>query len=137
MNEEGSIYSESCHLGLGWKWGLYPQNPWKYVFAPHFFNARDAHIMPMRMDHALGAWVCSPTQFLHLSIVLGVYFQIICQGSWEQNFSLYKVLWGLLNLHSWSSQGLHKSLDVIALPICMIYSWITSKNPKIAMFWED
>jgi len=41
-----------------------------------------------------------------------------------------KVYWGLLNLLSWSSQSLHKSSDVLDLPICMISSWITSKTPE-------
>jgi len=43
----------------------------------------------------------------------GVFFNVRCLGTWEQNSSLGNVFGGLLNLQSLSSQGPHKSLDFL------------------------
>ena len=52
-------------------------------------------------------------------IFLGICFYIRCLGTWKHNFSLCNVLWGLLNLHSLSSQVLRKSSDVL---LCL-FAW--------------
>jgi len=70
-------------------------------------------------------WVSSECRNAYSFAFLGVCFYVSYLGTWEQKSSLCKVLRGLLNLHSSSSQGPHKSSDVLALPICMISSWIT------------
>jgi len=73
--------------------------------------------------------VCFWAQFIWSSSFLGLRLQITCLGTWKQNSFLCKVAWGLLNLHSLSSQSLDNSSDVLDLPIYMISSWITSKKP--------
>jgi len=65
---------------------------------------------PNREFWAPGACVCRPVLKTSISSpFLGVCFYVRCSGTWEHNSSLCKVYWGLLNLHSSSSQGLHKS----------------------------
>jgi len=119
--------------------------------APWHFQMLGAHKQCPRCMAAFfyfqGAWLgftmpkahafSSLVQLLCILSFLGLRLQITCLGTWKQNSSLCKVSWDLLNLHCWSSQSLDNSSDVLALPICMISSWITSKTPKIPMFREN
>jgi len=101
-------------------------------------------IVPPAFKHAWGTWnmleahmpccicprrvlLCFRAQILRSSSFLGLRLQITCLGTRKQNSFLCKVYWGLLNLHSLSSQCLDNSSVVLDLSICMISSWITLK----------
>jgi len=92
-----------------------------------FFHAWDAWVCRKCMlgaheacSRSMSAWTmlgaprCAASCLIFFfSIFLGVCFHIRCIGTWEHNSSIYNVFRSLLNLHSWSSQSLHKSLNVL------------------------
>jgi len=69
--------------------------------------------------------------------LLGVCFYVNCLGTCEQISSRCKVFWGLLNLHSSSSQGPHN----LRMSLLCRFAWflheLHQKHLKIAMFMEE
>jgi len=87
--------------------------------------------------HSLGACECVPTLLPHFFVVLGVCLQISCLGTWEQSSSLYKVFWGLLNLHSMIFPRSSNLRMFLIFRCAWFLRELYQKHPKISMFREE
>jgi len=81
--------------------------------------------------------VNSVLKCLFFFIRLGVFFNVRCLGSWEHNYSICNVSWGLFNLQYSSSQGPHKSSDVLLCRFARFVREFLQEHPKMAMFREN
>jgi len=70
-------------------------------------------------------------------VFLGVCFHIRCLGTWKWNSSLSNVFWGLLNLHSWSFQILHKSSDVLLCRFAWFLRELHQNTVKLLCFGKN
>jgi len=67
----------------------------------------------------------------------GVFFKVRRLETWEQNSSHCNVFWGILNLQPSSSQGPHKSSDVMVCQFAWFLRELHQTYPIIALFREN
>ena len=133
MRRDSSLEASSTCLSLEplrFEWeimyervGIYRQvSNWVLTKNMGFSTKKVEESYLTRSLHAWGSWLghapwAHQCYFLHVIVCffvfLGVSFHIRSLRTRKQNSSLCNVLCGLLNFHSWSSQDLHKSSNVL------------------------
>jgi len=109
-------------------------------------GAHNTCLRHMRV-HKMHPWGAQVMLGAHVSVVmcinvcffihLRVCFDIRCLGTWEHNFSLCNVFWGLLILHSWSSQSLHKFSNELFCLFLWFHHELNQNTLKLLCFGKN